>query len=945
MLRFLIVPQPVRAILASSGLGRWLGVTAIAFVLVSCSSRPGGDLLPSVKGFTGAFHGGQQAIAGATVQLYAVGSTGDGLPATPLLTRTVLTDSNGYFNITGLYTCPSASSLVYLTGTGGSPGSGVRNPQIALMAAIGACGTLTPSSFININELTTVAAVYMLAPFMSSYSAIGSGAADADALATAFTQAGYFVDLSTGIAPGPSLPPGYTVPIAQMNTIADIVGACINSAGGISGDSTVCGRFFALTRPFGGTVSTNTIAALLNLARNPTLNISPLYDLVPADAPYQPTQPMVPADLALRLVAPSGFVVSPSAVTFPPFAFGASASATTLAVSVTNGTSSTINLSNVHISGADASDFSIQSIGSSDCNTGVPLTPVAANTTCTIHVVFQPTATGTRSAFLVIPNSSANPSITVGLLGSASTGTTGPLVLSTTGLYFDTNYDPQTVTLTNSGTTAVNFGGSSSTTGFNPENLCGSSLAPGASCRVIVHPQINNTPPTGTLTIGDDASNAPQVVSLQFGTGYGSPSASVDFGHVAIGVTPGVSMYESGPGRYGGFSFTITGPNAGDFSFSLDSPTNTAGCSYDYQRGQYCELTFYFTPKALISSTAYINGGTITGVGDPPGVDFDLYTSVLSQPGGSVHVFYNQHVTSLDLGGMAPGVSTQAQFKPASTGTIPVTLNPPVLSGTNASEFAISSGCSIDTMCTVTFTPTDAGPRGATATFRDATNTITRTLMLRGLGTRPAPVITTSDSLSFGNTAFGTVSAPQTITITAYHNDPIQAALAVVPNSSTSQSFVFVGPSSCPSTPCTLQVAYAPKTGDFGSTTVVLTVTDPVGFASSSVNLKGQAYSYTFSPGSLVFAPQSHTAVSAPQAVTFTNTGTTEVPLTFSLINANGAPVASFLIGNNCPALLPVRGACTINVSFAPALGPGPYSAYLNVGPVFGFINLSGYAN
>jgi hypothetical protein len=37
------------------------------------------------------------------------------------------------------------------------------------------------------NELTTVAAVWALAPFMSSYSSIGSGSADAAALASAFT--------------------------------------------------------------------------------------------------------------------------------------------------------------------------------------------------------------------------------------------------------------------------------------------------------------------------------------------------------------------------------------------------------------------------------------------------------------------------------------------------------------------------------------------------------------------------------------------------------------------------------------------------------------------------------------------------------------------------------------------------------------------------------------
>jgi hypothetical protein len=60
----------------------------------------------------GNVHGGQQAVSGSTVQLYAVGTTGDGSPATPLLTQSVTTDASGDFNITNDYSCPSATSLV-----------------------------------------------------------------------------------------------------------------------------------------------------------------------------------------------------------------------------------------------------------------------------------------------------------------------------------------------------------------------------------------------------------------------------------------------------------------------------------------------------------------------------------------------------------------------------------------------------------------------------------------------------------------------------------------------------------------------------------------------------------------------------------------------------------------------------------------------------------------
>jgi hypothetical protein len=49
----------------------------------------------------GSVHGGQQAVSGSTIQLYAVGTTGDGSAATPLLTQAVTTDASGDFNIAG----------------------------------------------------------------------------------------------------------------------------------------------------------------------------------------------------------------------------------------------------------------------------------------------------------------------------------------------------------------------------------------------------------------------------------------------------------------------------------------------------------------------------------------------------------------------------------------------------------------------------------------------------------------------------------------------------------------------------------------------------------------------------------------------------------------------------------------------------------------------------
>ncbi len=105
----------------------------------------------------------QEPISGATIQLYQVGTAADGSSAAPLGSSTT-TNSSGGFTITGDYTCPGSNPLVYLLATGGipAPASATNNPAISLIAALGPCTSLTPTTSIELNEVTTVAAVAAL---------------------------------------------------------------------------------------------------------------------------------------------------------------------------------------------------------------------------------------------------------------------------------------------------------------------------------------------------------------------------------------------------------------------------------------------------------------------------------------------------------------------------------------------------------------------------------------------------------------------------------------------------------------------------------------------------------------------------------------------------------------------------------------------------------------
>ena len=112
-------------------------------------------------GMTGKIYGGQQPVTGATIQLYAAGTSGYGTGATPLIvsgnyfvggapncvasssvtcTSLPQSDGNGNFTITGDYSCPSSTSQVYLVATGGNPGLSPNPSFVAGAAPTGGSG-------------------------------------------------------------------------------------------------------------------------------------------------------------------------------------------------------------------------------------------------------------------------------------------------------------------------------------------------------------------------------------------------------------------------------------------------------------------------------------------------------------------------------------------------------------------------------------------------------------------------------------------------------------------------------------------------------------------------------------------------------------------------------------------------------------------------------------
>jgi hypothetical protein len=262
-------------------------------------------------------NGGQsRAVVGAKVYVLQVNSGDYGNSSVSLLTSAtgnpadsighyVLSGEYGGFSIAGNYTC-TAGHQVYVYAQGGNSGDDGTNPAIGLLASLGACpesGNFDAAApFIFVNEVTTVAAAYAMADIATD--ATHATASANRAAPTGIFSAADLASIATGFA-NSALPsnPEDKVPQTKIHTLANILSACVNSS---SPASTSCSTLFNSARSHGisGTAPEETATAAINIARNPHVNIAPLYGLQPLlSVPFQPALESPPPDFELSLAA------------------------------------------------------------------------------------------------------------------------------------------------------------------------------------------------------------------------------------------------------------------------------------------------------------------------------------------------------------------------------------------------------------------------------------------------------------------------------------------------------------------------------------------------------------------------------------------------------------------------------------------------------------------
>ena len=589
---------------------------------------------------------------------------------------------------------------------------------------------------------------------------------------------------------------------------------------------------------------------------------------------------------------PASVVLNPLSLDFGLLTVGQTGPVQSVTVSNLGGVTATLQTPTV------SGDFQITA---NTCGSGLP-----PGVSCSLAIDFSPMAAGTRNGTFTIADSAGtqNTSLT-GRGASIATDTLSPMSLSFASTMVGSASAAGTVTLTNSGDTALTLVAAQIASGdFTVVNGCGSSLNGHAACTM----QVAFAPATGgaqagTLIVSDQFRS--QAVALA-GTGVAPPTVkltptSLSFADTLAGQTASaqtVTVMNSGNGQLTIASLTTTG----DFAETDNCSGRTLGGA-----GQYCAASIRFSPSSTGAKTGVL---TVNGTGQG-----QVATTTLSGNGVSPAALVLEP-GSLDFGTITLGLSSAAMNVTISnTGGVAATLRNIAVTG----DFKISAmtcGTSLapSTECTVAivFTPGTSGARGGVLTVSDSAGNGTQTLVLTGVGASSA-----TDGLAPAALAFpivqlvGTASATQPVSLTNSGDNALTLIAVTMSNGNFTATngcgAMLAGHSSC-----TIAVASTPTIN--GITAGVMTVSDQ--FRTQAVSLSGVGTAppaVQLSPKTLNFIGTGIGQSSASQTLLISNFGTGVLTVTSVAISGD------FKESDSCAGkTLSGAATCAVQVTFSP---------------------------
>jgi hypothetical protein len=570
---------------------------------------------------------------------------------------------------------------------------------------------------------------------------------------------------------------------------------------------------------------------------------------------------------------------------------------------------------------------------------------IAVNASCSVNVIFTPSATGPLSGTLTIADGAGTQVVTLlgqginkGLAISPSFAFFGDQEAETTGL-------AQTLILTNTGTERLTLNPLAVSNNFTASSQCPAILAAAASCAV----SVSFTPTAiGTLAgslVVSDASGLVSTLATLSGQGtlpgLATSPATLSFGSLPVGTasqaqTVTVTNTGSAPLLIGAVSGT------GDFA-------ETDTCSLQtIAPGNNCVISVVMTPTTMGTRTGTIQFSdnadgahqiALSGVGQQTGVGifptslafgslpFVSTAQALTATGTSLSVtISNTGNTVLQLGGF----SSQGDFTE---------------SDSCGSQIAVGGACAL----TIQFVPTALGHRTGTLTITDNAGGGTQSVSLQGDGS-PAGLTLSPPVLNFGVQARGVTSTAQIATLT---NNTGQS----IDNLVTTASGEFSETDNCGTTlanatNCTLNITVTPQTVGAITGTISISSSGAEPFNDQPLDTQidrvraPEEVRAQFASGDAVSNPGARVGVVAVQAST--NGNATAAQLAFgaapaSTLTAGGNAGSSVTVQEDDSNWNPVNATDTITITLT---GPGGFSKAYTATASGGIatFNLSGYA-
>ena len=331
-----------------------------------------------------------------------------------------------------------------------------------------------------------------------------------------------------------------------------------------------------------------------------------------------------------------------------------------------------------------------------------------------------------------------------------------------------------------------------------------------------------------------------------------------------------------------------------------------------------------------VPALAVDGSGNISVIQNVNGSDFPvtipgaLTAGVLAKIGPATAGFTWATPTSVNFGSQPVNVSTASTSGTAAItlrnlGSTAVTLQsvlpspPTIFSESDNCNGSVPAGgyCTLE----VNFIPAASGQRNGTLTVTSNASNSPATFALSGTGVDEPYFYTPTSSLTFANQAVGTLSAPQSLTITNLGNETTALSL------STSIAD-FTELNNCPfqlapGSSCTVNVSFIPTTPGLrtGYLSISSNGTGTVSLSGTGT-VNGNATGLALSATSLNFGVQTAGTTSAAQSVYITNVSA--APVTIQSITASGSYVLTGTSYCTPPAQLAPQSYCLAYVEFAP---------------------------